>query len=167
MNHAFEIKSDESIEIAPPEDLMDAARLHHHAMRLDDELIAAECEGDVSKAEELRLVSERIWDRLRASECGRAYLEQMRSFEAPANSEHVRADFDGLVAEALGELSNEAPEAVMDMMSKSLQRSAAIMLEIVEETRSDLLDVERRRKEIDRKQTETRAILNEAMARFR
>jgi hypothetical protein len=42
-----------------------------------------------------------------------------------------------------------------------------MMQDIVEETKSDLLDFARHREEIDRKQAATRAILDEAMAKLR
>lgn len=75
--------------------------------------------------------------------------------------------FDVLLAEALAELWNEEPGVLIDMASASLQRSAEMMQDIVDETRSDLIDIARHREEIDRKQAATRAILDEAMARMK
>jgi hypothetical protein len=72
-----------------------------------------------------------------------------------------------MVADVLTELWNEEPDVLIEIVSASLQRSAEMMQDIVEETKSDLLDFARHREEIDRKQAATRAILDEAMAKLR
>jgi hypothetical protein len=68
---------------------------------------------------------------------------------------------DVRLGEALEALCRQNPERAFDLAVESLGRSAAMMNEIVEETRHDLIEFEIRRKQIDRTQARTREILSE------
>ena len=88
----------------------------------------------------------------------RAAHEQGKSVRA----ERLARESDP-IAQALGELWRESPDLVVDQCLDSLDRSARMMKEVVEETQRDLVEFERLRKEIDEKQAETRAMLAEVL----
>jgi hypothetical protein len=150
MNRSFTIESDRSIDSSDAE-----ARLDEELTRLEDVF-----SNDESLLGSLR----RIW-----TECRRLVGD-----DAPAiadllvsEADRTKNAFDMSLANALTELWNEEPGVVIDMASASLQRSAEMMQDIVDETKSELIDIARHREEIDRKQAATRAILEEAMARLK
>ena len=81
--------------------------------------------------------------------------------------EMAKRSFDALMEETLEELWQADPDGMFDLCLGSLSRTAAMMEEIVEETRADLETIEARRIAIDRTQAETRAILNEVTERMK
>lgn len=68
---------------------------------------------------------------------------------------------DAWLGEALEALCRQDPERAFDLAVESLGRSAAMMDEIVQETKRDLIEIEIRRKRIDRTQARTREVLSE------
>lgn len=59
--------------------------------------------------------------------------------------------------------SRRAPDEAVNFGVDALTRAANSMASIVEETRSDLVEIEMQRKQIDRTQARTREILNELL----
>jgi hypothetical protein len=73
-------------------------------------------------------------------------------------------DSDGALAathDLLEEYCMRAPGQAFDLALASLRRSADTAAEIVDETRRDLIEIEIRRKQIERTQARTREILQE------
>lgn len=66
--------------------------------------------------------------------------------------------------EALEQYCLNSPARAVDFMLASLDGSAGMMSEIVDETRRDLVEMEVRRKQIDRTQAQTREILEHLLA---
>ncbi|QGM96614.1 hypothetical protein [Methylocystis parvus] len=66
--------------------------------------------------------------------------------------------------EALEQYCQNSPGPAVDFMLASLERSAGTMSEIVDETRRDLVEMEVRRKQIDRTQAQTREVLEHLLA---
>lgn len=98
----------------------------------------------------------------------RKAIEHCSTTEGFEDGEHQSTDasFEELINDALEEIWREDPEVVLALCEESLSQSAAMMEEIVEETRLDLIEFEARRLDIDRKQAETRAILDEVIGRM-
>jgi hypothetical protein len=79
-------------------------------------------------------------------------------------------DSEGSLAtaqEMLEEFCASDPDRAFDLALASLKRSADMMAEIVDETRRDLIEIEIRRKQIDRTQARTREILEELIEELR
>lgn len=166
MNHSFKIKSVGSIESSSRTGALPDDGL----AQIESAFVAAMREGDAPKAEALIGSLRRIWterdpslERDDVSENGGLLVTETDDGDRAANE----GALDGMVADVLTELWNEEPDVLIEIVSASLQRSAEMMQDIVEETKSDLLDFARHREEIDRKQAATRAILDEAMAKLR
>jgi hypothetical protein len=92
---------------------------------------------------------------------------QSPEFQKRESRHEERPCEDDLIAASLEELWQQDPDGTFDLCLHSLSRTAAMMEEIVEETRADLETIEARRIAIDRTQAETRAILNEVMERMK
>lgn len=177
MNHPFEFESEELIEAAASKDWAILASLYQELTRLDHEARLAFEHGDLAKALRLEHNSQELLGRILTSEGGPEFLRDMSKMsrtaedlpgDFDASSEKGKdAGFDTLIGETIEDMWSKSPDAVLDLALASLKRSAVMMEEIVEETRRDLIEFEIRRNEIDRKQTETRAILNEALERMR
>ncbi|MBY6240726.1 hypothetical protein [Methylosinus sp. Sm6] len=85
------------------------------------------------------------------------------SSKAPAESEGSLVT----AQEMLEEFCASDPPLAFDLALASLKRSADMMAEIVDETRRDLIEIEIRRKQIDRTQARTREILEELIGESR
>jgi hypothetical protein len=102
----------------------------------------------------------------KADDAVRALAEKANFGATAVAASRSTGDTTALIGSAqdlLEQYCCNAPERALDLALASLERSVGMMSEIVDETRRDLVEIENRRRQIDRTQAQTRETLEDLL----